>query len=120
MLADPNVGLGPVIDNFFGALQDVSNNPGSMPEREVLLGEAQALADRFHYLDSNFRNISSEVNARLELSVSEINSLAANIAELNQQISSASAQAGGKPNDLLDQRDQLLVELSAKVNVTTV
>ena len=121
MLADPNVGLGPVLGSFFGALQDVSNNPGSMPERGALLGEAQVLADRFHYLDSNFRNLASEVNARLETAVSEINALATNIAEMNKQISSATAQAGGQPpNDLLDKRDQLLTELAEKVSVTTV
>ena len=121
MLADPNVGLGPVIDSFFGALQDVASNPGSMPERQVLLGEAQVLADRFHYLDTNLRNIGGEINARIESAVSEINGLANNISEINQQIVTATTQAGGQPpNDLLDTRDQLLTELAGKIRVTTV
>ncbi|MCL4136963.1 UNVERIFIED_CONTAM: hypothetical protein GTU68_064310, partial [Idotea baltica] len=121
LLADPYVGLAPKLESFFGALQDVSNNPGSLPERQVLLGEAQALADSFHYLDSNFRGINDELNVRIETTVSDINSLARNIAELNEQVVRATAEAGGAPpNDLLDTRDQLITELSKKIDVTTV
>ena len=121
LLADPDVGLAPKLESFFGALQDVSNNPGSLPERQVLLGEAQALADSFHYLDSNFRGINDELNVRIETTVSDINSLARNIAELNEQVVRATAEAGGAPpNDLLDTRDQLITELSKKIDVTTV
>jgi flagellar hook-associated protein 1 FlgK len=121
LLADPDVGLAPTLESFFGALQDVSNNPGSLPERQVLLGEAEVLADRFHYLDSNLRNLGDELNSRIETSVSDINSLARSIAELNEQVVSATADAGGAPpNDLLDTRDQLITELSEKIGVTTV
>lgn len=121
LLADPDVGLSNTLEGFFSALQDVSNNPGSLPERQVLLGEAQVLADSFHYLDSNFRSIGNELNARIETSVSDINSLASSIAELNEQVVRATAASGGAPpNDLLDSRDQLITELSGKINVTTV
>jgi len=121
LLADPDVGLSNTLEGFFSALQDVSNNPGSLPERQVLLGEAQVLADSFHYLDSNFRSIGNELNARIETSVSDINSLASSIAELNEQVVRATAEGGGAPpNDLLDTRDQLITELSGKINVTTV
>jgi len=121
LLADPDVGLSNTLEGFFSALQDVSNNPGSLPERQVLLGEAQVLADSFHYLDGNFRSIGNELNARIETSVSDINSLASSIAELNEQVVRATAAGGGAPpNDLLDSRDQLITELSGKINVTTV
>jgi len=121
LLADPDVGLSPTLESFFGALQDVANNPGSLPERQVLLGEAEVLADRFHYLDSNFRSLESELNARIETSVSDINSLARSIAELNEQVVRATAAGGGAPpNDLLDSRDQLITQLSEKIGVTTV
>lgn len=121
LLADPNVGLSPSLDGFFSALQDVSNNPGSIPERQVLLGQAEVLADRFHNLDSNFRSLGDEVNARINASVSDINSLARSIAELNRQVVSArAATKGAEPNDLLDSRDQLITELSRKIGVTTI
>lgn len=121
LLADPAVGLGPVLDSFFSAVQDVANNPGSLPERQVLLGTAESLADRFNYLDSRFRGLDSELNARIDTSVADINNLATQIAELNGQIIRATAGSDGKPpNDLLDTRDQLLEQLSAQVGVSTV
>lgn len=121
LLADSDVGLSSSLEDFFGALQSVSNNPSSLPERQVLLGEAQSLADSFHYLDSNFRSIGSELNTRIEASVNDINSLAASIAELNEQVVSATARANGSPpNDLLDERDLLITQLSEKISVTTI
>jgi flagellar hook-associated protein 1 FlgK len=121
LLADPATGLGPTIESFFGALQDVANNPASLPERQVLLGEAQVLADRFQYLDSNFRDLDAQLNGRIEASVGDINALAQNIASLNQQVAQAFAAAQGQPpNDLLDERDQLVRELSQRIDVTVV
>ncbi len=120
VLADPAVGLAPVLDSFFSAVQDVTNNPGSLPERAALMGEAQVLADRFHYLDNNFRSIDAELNGRIEAAVSDINALSDGIAGLNRQIVEATAQSGGQPpNDLLDARGQLVQQLSEKINVTT-
>lgn len=120
LMADPSVGLGPVIESFFGAVQDVANNPGSAPERRVLLGEAQGLADRFHYLDSNFENLSSEVNGRIESSVIEINSLVDGIADLNRQVARTQAMGSGQAaNDLLDSRDLMINELAQYVSVST-
>tara|TARA_R110000823_G_scaffold47903_12_gene121862 strand:+ start:12819 stop:14735 length:1917 start_codon:yes stop_codon:yes gene_type:complete len=121
LLADPATGLGSTLESFFGALQDVANSPASLPERQVLLGEARVLADRFHYLDSNFRNLGAELDGRIEASVGEINALAENIARLNQEVSQAFAVAQGQPpNDLLDQRDQLVRELAERIDVTVV
>lgn len=121
LLADPAVGLAPVLDSFFGAVQDVANNPGSLPERQVLVGQAQVLADRFHYLDDNFRDIDAELNGRIAATVTDINALSESIADMNKQVVQATARAAGQPpNDLLDARDQLIQDLSEKISVTTV
>src|SRR6056297_956283 len=121
LLADPGAGLNSTLESFFGALQDVANNPASLPERQVLLGEAQVLADRFHYLDSNFRNLDAEIDGRIQDSVAEINSLADSIASLNKQVSqSYMAGQGQPPNDLLDSRDQLVRELAQRIDVNVV
>lgn len=120
LLADPTIGLSTALDSFFGAVQDVANNPGSIPERQVLLGQAQTLADRFAYLDSRLSGIDSEIDARITTNVAEINALSEGIADINTQIVSAIAQGQGEqPNDLLDTRDELIRELSTKVGVTT-
>jgi len=121
LLADPAVGLAPAMDSFFGAVQDVANNPGSVPERQVLLGQAQAMAERFNYLDSRFSSLNEELNSRIHTSVADINSLATRIGELNGEITRATAIGNGNlPNDLLDTRDQLIQELSSKVGLSTV
>jgi len=121
ILANPETGLAPVLDQFFAALQDVANNPGSLPERQVLLGQAEVLADRFAYLSDRFQGLDQEANVRIDNSVREINSFAESIAEINEQIVRETARSGGlAPNDLLDTRDQLLNRLSEVIGVTTV
>lgn len=120
LLADPAIGLSGALDSFFGAVQDVANNPGGIAERQVLLGEAQTLSDRFSYLDGRLGSLDNELNARLSTTVSEINGLSAGIADINTQIVSALARGQGEqPNDLLDTRDELVRELSSKVGITT-
>jgi len=121
LLADPALGVAPALDRFFAAVQDVANNPGAIPERQVLLGEAAGLVDRFQTLDGQLRRLNEEVSQRIGSSVLEINALARNIAALNEQISRALAQTGGKPpNDLLDARDQAINRLAEQIGVTTV
>lgn len=111
--------LAPAINDFFAAFQDVANNPGATPERRVLLGKGQALADRFVHLDARLRDLARETNGRIEGAVRDINSLAHKLGKLNEQIVRASA-SGGPPNDLLDARDQALNRLSEIVDVSTV
>ncbi|MFT7287394.1 MAG: flagellar hook-associated protein 1 FlgK [Halieaceae bacterium] len=121
ILADPATGLGPVLDSFFAAVQDVANNPASLPERQVLLGEGEVLANRFQYLEDRFRSLDQEANIRIDNAVRDINSFAESIADLNDQIVRGTIAAGGRPpNDLLDARDQVIVDLSERVGVTTV
>ncbi len=120
LLADPDVGVSPALNGFFDALQGVANNPGSLPERQVLLSEAQVLSQRIQGLDQRLGAFNNELSSRVETSVREINALASSIGELNLQISRAMASTGGAPNDLLDARDRALEELSAQVGITVV
>ena len=118
LLADADTGLNSSLQSFFNGLQDVANNPSSIPTRQALLGEATGLASRFQSLDRRLTELESEVNNRVDLAVADINTLASGIANLNDQISLASA-GGRQPNDLLDQRDRLVLALSEQVSVTT-
>ena len=54
MLADPDAGLAPSLQQFFSAINGVANDPSSQSGRQVLLGEANALSERFSYLDNRF------------------------------------------------------------------
>jgi len=119
MLADPTAGLTPSLQGFFNALQDVADDPSSIPAREALLGQAESLAARFHSLDQGFVQLDKEVNARITESVANINSLADAIAELNKEIVRLQGAVGQPPNDLLDRRDLLIRQLSEDVEVST-
>lgn len=120
VLGDASAGLNGALETFFSAVQGVANNPTSVPERQVLLSEAESLVTRFQYLDSQLSSTRSEVNAQLGSMVGEINTLSQSIASLNKEIVIATGRAGGQPpNDLLDARDVLVEKLSSLVSVST-
>jgi flagellar hook-associated protein 1 FlgK len=108
------------LQDFSGALQDLADDPASSAARQAVLGSAQSLADRFHALDDWLGGVGDEVNTALEGSVNEVNRLTTAIADLNGQIVLAAGVANEQPpNDLLDQRDSLIRELSEQLSVTT-
>lgn len=111
-----DTGLAPVLQSFFTAVNGVANDPSSIPAREVLLAQGDSLAQRFGSLDQHFDDLRGEVNQTLASDVGTINNLASGIANLNTQIITARGQGNGQPpNDLLDQRDQLVAQLTEKV-----
>jgi len=120
LLADPQTGLSGSMQSFFNALQDVTNDPGSIPARQAVLGEADGVLQRFESLDLRFSQLNDEVNERIAVAVDDINRLSESIAGLNQKISLASSRTGQPPNDLLDQRDAEVLALSKLVSVSTV
>lgn len=120
LVADPVAGISPGIQSFFDAVQDVADDPSSLPARQSLIGQSQALIDRFDNFDRRFSDLLADANSTTANSVAEINSIANTIADLNKQISTAGGNATSQPaNDLLDQRQQLIVELSKHVSVNT-
>lgn len=121
LLADANAGLAPALQQFFNALQGVADNPSSIPAREVFLSQAESLTHRFQAIDQRLGSLRDVVNTSVSNTVNDINTLSQSIAQINQSIVLAQAQAGGQqPNDLLDQRDLLVRQLSERVPVTTV
>ncbi|MGB5352630.1 MAG: flagellar hook-associated protein FlgK [Woeseia sp.] len=120
LLADPSTGLNVQLQSFFNSVQDIANDPASLPTRQALLGEADGLVLRFAELDRQLGGMDSELNQRMSAAVSEINQITDSIARLNKQIVVGQAQAGQPPNDLLDQRDLLVRDLSSLVSVNTI
>ncbi|WP_077001168.1 flagellar hook-associated protein FlgK [Variovorax sp. KK3] len=118
LLADKTTGLSPLMQGFFSAAQGVANTPADPAARQQLISSAQALANKFRATDVYLSDLNTSVNDQLRGSVGEINNYASQIAKLNQQIGQMTGIAGGQPpNDLLDQRDQLVGELGKLVDV---
>ncbi|NDY97107.1 flagellar hook-associated protein FlgK [Wenzhouxiangella limi] len=114
-------GLSGGLQSFVASLEGLANDPSSTPVRQVAISEAESLARRFTTLDSRLDSVAREVDARVAGTVDEINGLARSIGELNERIARAQGASGGAgPNDLLDQRDQLINELSSKIEVNTI
>jgi flagellar hook-associated protein 1 FlgK len=118
LLADKTAGLSPLMQNFFTAMQGVANTPSDSAARQQLISSAQALSNKFRSTDQYLTDLNSSTNDQIKGSVDEINTYSKQIASLNQQISQMTAVGGGDaPNDLLDQRDQLVSQLSQIVDV---
>jgi flagellar hook-associated protein 1 FlgK len=113
-------GLSTALQSFYSAFSDVANNPTSTASRQALLGQAQNVAASFQNASSQLNSLNTDVNSRITADVQQINSIAAAISTLNGQIVVSTAQNGNQPpNELLDQRDKLVSNLSQLVGVST-
>ncbi len=121
LLADPSAGLSPALQDFFKGVQDLASNPADPASRQALLSNGQALVARFQSLDSRLGELRDGVNSQITSSVTLVNSYASQIAALNDSIVRAETASNGRlPNDLLDQRDQLVAQLNQEVRATVV
>ncbi len=121
LLADDFSGLGPAIGNFFAAVEASAQDPTSEPARQVVISEAEGLAQRINTLTSRVLQQADSVNDQIDSLTTQVSTLASGIAALNTSIEEEIGRAGGsEPNQLLDQRDELLRQLSELVSVTTV
>ncbi len=120
VLADPDAGMSTSMQRFFNAMQDVADSPAGSPARQVLLNEAQHMSEQFNELAGWLDGVRGQVASDIRSSVGEINRLSDAIANVNESIVVAQGQSGGQPaNDLLDQRETLIRDLSELVSVTT-
>lgn len=120
LVADRTVGISPAIQRFFDSLDAVASSPADVAARQDLIGQANSLASQVRdanaFLDSQRQN----VNTQITTTVSQINSYLTRIQDLNKQVMVAKASTPNQPpNDLLDQRDQLVSELGQLVNIKT-
>lgn len=112
-------GLGASVGDFLNAMVDLANRPQDLSARQVVLGRAGDLATRFASAGAEFDAMQAGVTEELEASVKQVNALAMRLAEVNGRVAAQRGQ-GQEPNDLLDQRDQLVAELSEFLQVTTI
>jgi flagellar hook-associated protein 1 len=120
MLGDTTNGLSASLQSYTDALSEVSSTPGSVPARQVLLSQGRALVQRIQDYDQRLRAMSADIDTRFTGEAKEVTQLAQGIARLNGVITTATQNTGQAPNDLLDQRDALIDQISGKVSVTTV
>jgi flagellar hook-associated protein 1 FlgK len=120
LFGDSTAGLSPALQGFFTGVQKVAAGTDVIPSRESMLSGASVLQARFQQLDTRLNELRNLVGNDIQGSVTEINSLARQVGELNQRIIyAANIGSGQPPNDLLDQRDELVGKLNEQVQVST-
>ncbi len=104
-------GLAAMLSDFFTAWQGLSNRAEGLPERRVVVEKGQVLAETVSKKYQDLLSLQQDVQLKLKDVVGEINDLVKQIAELNRQITAAESGLH-QANDLRDQRDRLVAELS--------
>jgi len=110
-------GIGYATTQLLNAFSDLSTTPGDLSARQVVLSRARDLASLFSSTSDQIESLQKSVYADVQSSADSVNSMAKQVAELNQKIATYRG-TGHEPNDLLDQRDQLIADISKQVQVT--
>lgn len=106
------------INDLFSNLNKLSSNAADPAGRQTVMSSLESLVSQFNKTEINLKNQINNVNNELAKNVDKINSYTQQIAELNQKIVRLQNVSGGhEPNDLLDQRDQLVSELNEIIGV---
>lgn len=119
LFSDRTAGVSPAIQKFFESVQAVASAPADPAARQEMLGRSDSLVTQFKEANRFIDNQRHDINTQLSTVVSQVNSYVSRIHDMNDQITKARASVGGAhvPNDLLDQRDQLVAELNQLVDV---
>lgn len=112
-------GISSTLTEFFTAWSDLAQRPDDTATRESLLSYADSLGDMLGSTVDSLKAIQSEMDVSINQGVDRVNALAQSIADLNKQINARTREGVSNPNDLLDQRDQMVRELAGLVDVQT-
>lgn len=112
-------GLGASVSDMLNSFSDIVNAPTDLTARSVTLTRADEMATRFNQMNLQLDQLRIGTTEELKTAANSINNLAQQIAKANQDISRAQG-SGQTPNDLLDQRDQLIRDLNKYVQTTSI
>ncbi|MBC7955307.1 MAG: flagellar hook-associated protein FlgK [Cytophagales bacterium] len=112
-------GIGHAARQVLDAFVDVANNPQDSSARQVVIARTQEMAARFKTAGEQLNTLQSGVSQDMKSAIASVNALATQVADLNKQISALKG-SGHAPNDLLDQRDLLVNEISSYINVSSI
>ncbi len=110
-------GLSSVMENFWNGWQELSKEPDNLTAREVVRERSLSLAESFNYTGKQLNDLTSDLTNGLGVKVTEINTFTSQIASLNSEIYRLEG-LGNDANDLRDQRDIIMDDLSKDLNVT--
>jgi len=112
-------GMGAAVGSFMNSFVDLANSPADSSARQVILSDAAEVADRFATAGGQLDRLQNGVTSDLSNSVAQVNQMAAQVASLNGDIAALRGSSSA-PNDLLDQRDQLVKQMGNLIKVSTI
>ena len=117
ILGDVENGLNSVMNNFFDASISLNQNPESIAIRQSFISQAQTLASRVNQMGAQLEREETFLRNQMQVGAQQLNELAAELVQLNKGIAAGSAGGATPPLQLMDQRDQVLTEMSELAGV---
>ncbi len=119
LLAENENSISSQLNNLFTSLNKLSSDAGNAASKQTVINDLSSLVSQFNKTELNLKNQIANINTEIVNNVDTINSYTKQIADLNQKIARLQAVSGGhEPNALLDERDQLVNELSEMIGIT--
>jgi len=107
------------LNAFFGSWSSLQSQPQDMASRNVVLQTGSSLVNFVRELRLELVSVQEDLDSQVSYQVSQADSLAREIADLNMQIASSEAGQSGSSAALRDQRDEVLKQLSELINIST-
>lgn len=111
-------GIGYKSGELLNAFADVATRPQDSSARQVVLGRATDVATAFTAAAEDVEVMQAGISEDLNTIAGQVTSMAKQVAAINQQIAATSG-SGHPMNDLLDQRDEVVRQLSGLIGVTS-
>jgi len=106
-----DAGIRTALEEFWSSWNDLADDPESGAAREIVRSHGEKLARSFNNTHSSLRTQQQQSVRELELQIDDVNLLTSRIASLNTEVTRSNTP------DLLDERDRLISDLSAKINI---
>lgn len=106
-----DTGLNFSIGEVFSSWQELAKNPENISSKAILVEKSEAFSDTFNHIRNQLDSVNNDIDSMVAKDVVDLNAKLKNLDSLNNQIFSIAIK-GYVPNDLLDQRDKLLREVS--------
>lgn len=110
-------GFNKIFDEFYDSLEELAKNPGDITVRQQAIGYANNLCTYFNDMYTNLQKLQTDINHEMKVNVDRINSISQEVCALNKQINVIEMNTGVMANELRDQRDLMIDELSKIIDV---
>lgn len=117
MFGDSSNNISVTLGNIFGAMTKMSSDAASSAARQEVYAQFKAVAGQYQSSSATLKGLEKSTNIKINQAVNDINGCTSQLASLNREITKVQGASGKQPLDLLDQRDQLLNQLSGLTGI---